>query len=102
MEQETVVGFEWDGHLYPGGTVRGIFREIATAFVRSARQPSVEQMQSLYDKLSAILPRSLKDADATALRTQERFRILWFSSQGLRNRWRSYVSVVSSDSSFPR
>jgi hypothetical protein len=47
------------------GTVQGVFRELAKAFVRSGRQPSVKQMQSLYEKLVRTLPRILADAAAT-------------------------------------
>jgi hypothetical protein len=47
------------------GTVDGVFRELAKAFVRADRQPSVEQMQFLYDKLALTMPRLLTDAAAT-------------------------------------
>lgn len=46
-------------------TVDGVFRELAKAFVRSERQPSVVQMHTLYDKLTATMPRILTDAAAT-------------------------------------
>jgi hypothetical protein len=46
-------------------TVDGVFRELAKAFVRRERQPSVAQMQSIYQKLTANLPRILTDAAAT-------------------------------------
>jgi hypothetical protein len=48
-----------------GGTVEGVFRELAKAFVRADRQPSVRQMRFLYKKLAAILPRILTDAAAS-------------------------------------
>lgn len=47
------------------GTEQGIFRELAKAFVRVGKQPSVAQMQGIYDQLSSILPRILTDAAAT-------------------------------------
>jgi hypothetical protein len=46
-------------------TVDGVFRELAKAFVRNERQPSVTQMHTLYDKLTATMPRILTDAAAT-------------------------------------
>jgi hypothetical protein len=48
-----------------GGTVDGVFRELAKAFVRADRQPSVKQMRLVYDKLTLTLPRILTDAAAT-------------------------------------
>jgi len=48
-----------------GGSVEGVFRELAKAFVRADRQPSVQQMQFLYDSLSPVMPRILTDAAAT-------------------------------------
>lgn len=47
------------------GTVDGVFRELAKAFVRADRQPSVEQMQFLYKGLTLTMPRLLTDAVAT-------------------------------------
>lgn len=46
-------------------TVNGVFRELAKAFVRIGRQPSVKQMHRLYDRLTMNLPRILTDAAAT-------------------------------------
>jgi hypothetical protein len=48
------------------GTVDRVFRELAKAFVRSDRQPSVQQKRFLYDKLALSLPRILTDAAASA------------------------------------
>ena len=45
--------------------VEGVFRELAKAFVRTGRQPSVKQMHSAYRRLTANLPRILTDAAAT-------------------------------------
>jgi hypothetical protein len=44
------------------GKVEGVFRELAKAFVRIDRQPSVQQMRFLYEKLEISLPRILTDA----------------------------------------
>jgi hypothetical protein len=46
------------------GTVEGVFRELAKAFVRADRQPSVREMRLLYDGLSPVMPRILTDAAA--------------------------------------
>src|SRR5258708_34603297 len=43
------------------GTVEGVFRELAKAFVRADRQPSVREMRLLYDGLSPVMPRILTD-----------------------------------------
>lgn len=48
-----------------GGSPEGIFRELAKAFVRTERQPTVRQMRWLYEELSNTLPRILTDAAAT-------------------------------------
>ena len=46
------------------GSAEGVFRELAKAFVRADRQPSVKQMRFLYDRLTSRLPRILADAAA--------------------------------------
>jgi hypothetical protein len=48
-----------------GASVEGVFRELAKAFVRADRQPSVKQMQFLYDTLTPVMPGILADAAAT-------------------------------------
>ena len=53
-----------DAYLHEG-TVQGVFRELAKAFVRADRQPSVQQMQRLYTSLEKALPRILHEAAAT-------------------------------------
>jgi hypothetical protein len=45
-------------------TIEGVFRELAKAFVRAGRQPSVNQMRSLYNKLTSVMSRILTDAAA--------------------------------------
>lgn len=50
-----------DAYIH-GGTIDGVFREIAQAFVRSDRKPTVQQMRSLYDDLAVNLPRILTEA----------------------------------------
>jgi hypothetical protein len=53
-----------DAYIHDG-TADGVFRELAKAFVRADRQPSVQEMRFLYDKLVLIMPRILTDAAAT-------------------------------------
>ena len=73
------------------GTVEGVFRELAKAFVRAGRQPSVTQMGFLYDKLALTMPRILTDAAAVDPFNPERFETLW-SSQLL---WRKRCNSVT-------
>jgi len=44
------------------GTPEGVFRELAKAFVRATRQPTVKQMQTIYEKITNALPKLLADA----------------------------------------
>src|SRR3989440_4860733 len=44
------------------GTPQGIFRELAKAFVRATRQPTVKQMLTMYEKVTNALPKLLADA----------------------------------------
>lgn len=50
-----------DAYIH-SGTVEGVFRELAKAFVRITQQPTVEQMRTIYDKIAVILPKFLSDA----------------------------------------
>lgn len=43
-----------------GGTVKGVFRQLGNALVRIERQPSVQDMQFVYDRLRKALPGLLK------------------------------------------
>jgi hypothetical protein len=45
-----------------GGTVDGVLRELAKAFVRIKKQPTVGRMQSIYEKILEALPKFLADA----------------------------------------
>lgn len=45
-----------------GGTVDGVFRELAKAFVRSKKQPTVQHMRTIYDRSTTVLPKLLADA----------------------------------------
>ena len=53
-----------DAYIH-AGTVAGIFRELGNAFVRSARQPAVEQMMQIYRVLRARFNETLKNAGAS-------------------------------------
>jgi hypothetical protein len=44
------------------GTVDGVFRELAKAFVRIKKQPTVRQMQTIYERITKVLPKFLADA----------------------------------------
>ena len=44
------------------GKPRGIFRELCSAFVRTQRQPDVEQMDLIYKRLKQELPDLLRRA----------------------------------------
>ena len=48
-----------------GGTIDGVFRELAKAFVRSKRQPTVQQMRIIYDRIVLVMPKFLADAGAS-------------------------------------
>lgn len=50
-----------------GGTVRGIFAQLANAFVRSARQPTVGRMQEVFDDLQEYLPSIKREAGTSEL-----------------------------------
>ena len=47
---------------YHGGTVRGIFGQLANAFVRSARQPTVGRMEEIFEELQNYLPAIRREA----------------------------------------
>ncbi len=47
------------------GRIHGVFRELAQAFVRSQRQPTVQQMRTIYDKTRNMLPNLLAEAGAS-------------------------------------
>jgi hypothetical protein len=47
---------------FHGGRVRGVFRELGNAFVRSRRQPTVEEMRQVFDGLQMGLPRIQRSA----------------------------------------
>ena len=49
------------------GTPGGIFRELGNALVRSADQPTVQQMNAVYRKIKAVSPLIMKNAGAKSL-----------------------------------
>jgi hypothetical protein len=50
-----------------GGTITGIFREICSAFVREERQPTVQQMRSIYREVATGLPEILRRTGAKSI-----------------------------------
>lgn len=50
-----------------GGTVRGVLSQLANAFIRQERQPTVVEMQSLYGYIRRELPAILKTSGATSI-----------------------------------
>jgi hypothetical protein len=44
------------------GTPEGVFRELATAFVRERRQPTVKQVETIYQKIRIAMPKFLNNA----------------------------------------
>jgi hypothetical protein len=49
------------------GTVAGVFRELCNAFVRSGRQPTIQQMWRIYRDVRKNLPRILRRAGASSI-----------------------------------
>jgi hypothetical protein len=45
-----------------GGTAEGVFRELAKAFVRLSRQPTVKQLRTIYQEIKGTLPKFLDAA----------------------------------------
>jgi hypothetical protein len=50
-----------------GGTVRGVFGQLANAFVRAARQPTVQEMDTVFQKLERAVPAIKRDAGSSDL-----------------------------------
>jgi hypothetical protein len=49
-----------------GGSATGVFRELLSAFVRQRRQPTVGQMNSIYEALKLSLPNILHETGAAS------------------------------------
>jgi hypothetical protein len=49
------------------GSVRGVFRELCNAFVRSGRQPTVDQMWRIYRNVRKGLPKILQRSGARSV-----------------------------------
>lgn len=56
-----------------GGTVRGVLVQLANAFVRSVRQPTVPRMQEVFDELQANVPSIRREAGNSDLFTASVF-----------------------------
>jgi hypothetical protein len=50
-----------------GGQVRGVFRELSNALVKSRYQPTVRQMYAVYRDIKTASPLVMKSAGATSL-----------------------------------
>ncbi len=59
-----------------GGTVGGVFTELRNMFVRSDRQPSVQQMWVIYREMSTRLPIILQQAGSFSLYSARVFKDL--------------------------
>jgi hypothetical protein len=57
-----------------GGSATGVFRELLSAFVRQRRQPTVGQMNSIYEALKLSLPNILHETGAASLFQASVFR----------------------------
>lgn len=55
-----------DAYIHDG-TITGVFRELGNAFVRSGRQPSVQQMWRIYRDVRKSLPEILRAAGTDSL-----------------------------------
>lgn len=58
------------------GTIEGVFRELGNMFRRPGRQPSVQQMRTIYRKLRINLPAVLRQAGSGTPYTARVFRDL--------------------------
>ncbi len=55
-----------DPHIH-GGTVTGVLRELCSAFVRSGRRPSIQQLRKVYRDVEKSLPEVLRRAGAKSI-----------------------------------
>lgn len=59
-----------------GGTVKGLFAEMRNMFIRSNRQPSIQQMWTIYREMSRALPTILHQAGTSSLYSARVFKDL--------------------------
>jgi hypothetical protein len=59
-----------------GGTIEGVFRELANMFRRPGKQPTVQQMRSIYRKLRKNMPAVLREAGSKTPYSARAFRDL--------------------------
>lgn len=59
-----------------GGTIAGVFRELCNIFRRPGRQPSIQQMWTIYNQLRTSLPQILRQAGARSVYTSRVFKDL--------------------------
>ena len=55
-----------DPHIH-GATVTGVLRELCSAFVRSGRRPSIQQLRKVYRDVEKSLPEVLRRAGAKSI-----------------------------------
>jgi hypothetical protein len=58
------------------GTIEGVFRELANMFGRPGKQPTVQQMRSIYRRLRGSVPAVLRQAGSKTLYSASVFRAL--------------------------
>lgn len=59
-----------------GGTIRGVFRELCNAFVRTHRQPTIQQMREIYKDIVRSLPVILEEAGSSSIYNARVFKDL--------------------------
>jgi hypothetical protein len=59
-----------------GGTVNGLFAELRNMFIRSDRQPSIQQMWTIYREMARALPIILHEAGPSSLYSARVFKDL--------------------------
>jgi hypothetical protein len=59
-----------------GGTIEGVFRELANMFGRPSKQPTMQQMRLIYRKLRGNVPAVLRQAGSRTLYSARVFRAL--------------------------
>jgi hypothetical protein len=65
------------------GNPQGVFREIGNALVRSARQPSVQDLQTIHEDLRSAVPEILKRTAAKSVYEARSFRQLIVEASAL-------------------
>ncbi len=56
------------------GKITGVFRELCNSFFRAKRQPTVQQMKTIYRNLKRLLPKILRQAGGQSLYSTRVFK----------------------------